>query len=71
MRPQRPVTPWTPHALVAEVVKRGLVPRISARTVGRLWAEAHLKPHLSRYWLNSRPADATVFDAQVRWVCDL
>ena len=68
---QRPVTHWTPHELVAEVVQRGLVSSISARTVGRLWAEAHLKPHLSRYWLNSRPADATVFDAQVRWVCEL
>lgn len=68
---KRPVTHWTPHELVAEVVKRGLVPRISERTIGRLWAEAHLKPHLSRYWLNSRPADATVFDAQVRLVCDL
>ena len=68
---QRPVTHWTPHELVAEVVKRGLVPRISERTIGRLWAAAHLKPHLSRYWLNSRPTDATVFDAQVRLVCDL
>jgi transposase len=68
---KRPVTHWTPHELVAEVIKRGLVPSISERTIGRLWAEAHLKPHLSRYWLNSRPADATVFDAQVRLVCDL
>ena len=67
----RPVPNWTPHELVAEVVKRGLAPSISARTIGRLWAEAHLKPHLSRYWLNSRPVDATVFDAQVRLVCAL
>ena len=66
---QQPVTHWTPHELVAEVVKRGLVPRISERTIGRLWAEAHLT--LCRYWLNSRPADAIVFDAQVRLVCDL
>jgi len=67
----RPVSHWTPRELVAEVVKRGVVASISERTIGRLWAEAHLKPHLSRYWLNSRPADATVFDAQVRVVCDL
>jgi hypothetical protein len=67
----RPVSHWTPRELVAEVVQRGLVPSISERTIGRLWGEAHLKPHLSRYWLNSRPADATVFDAQVRVVCDL
>jgi len=67
----RPVSHWTPRELVAEVIKRGVVASISERTVGRLWAEAHLKPHLSRYWLNSRPAAATVFDAQVRVVCDL
>jgi hypothetical protein len=31
----RPITPWTPQELAAEVVQRGLVPRISPRTVGR------------------------------------
>jgi len=67
----RPVSHWTPRELVAKVVQRGLVPSISERTIGRLWAEAHLKPHLSRYWLNSRPEDPPAFDAQVRLVCDL
>jgi transposase len=67
----RPVSHWTPRELAAEVIKRGLVPNISARTIGRLWDEAHLKPHLSRYWLNSRPEEPTAFDAQVRLVCDL
>jgi hypothetical protein len=67
----RPVSHWMPRELAAEVVKRGLVPSISARTIQRLWDEAHLKPHLSRYWLNSRPEDPTAFDAQVRLVCEL
>jgi hypothetical protein len=67
----RPVSHWTPRELVAEVVQRGLVPSISERTIGRLWTEAHLKPHLSRYWLNSAPEDRATFDAQVRLVCDL
>lgn len=31
----RPVTHWTPPELAAEVVRRGVVPRISSRTVGR------------------------------------
>jgi hypothetical protein len=31
----RPVTHWTPPELAAEVVRRGIVPRISPRTVGR------------------------------------
>jgi putative transposase len=32
----RPVTHWTPPELAAEAVKRGIVDRISARTVGRV-----------------------------------
>jgi hypothetical protein len=67
----RPVSHWTPRELADEVVQRGIVSAISERTIGRLWEEARLKPHLSRYWLNSQPEDATVFDAQVRLVCDL
>ena len=31
----RPVTHWTPRELADEVIKRGLVPSISARQVGR------------------------------------
>lgn len=31
----RPVTHWTPRELADEVIKRGIVPRISPRTVGR------------------------------------
>lgn len=33
---ERPVTHWTPPELAAEAVKRGIVDRISARTVGRV-----------------------------------
>jgi putative transposase len=31
----RPVTHWTPRELAGEVIKRGIVPSISPRTVGR------------------------------------
>lgn len=31
----RPVTHWTPRELADEVIKRGIVPQISPRTVGR------------------------------------
>src|SRR5436190_4512775 len=41
----RPVTHWTPTELAAEAVQRGLVPRISARTVGRF---LHRRPISSR-----------------------
>lgn len=41
---ERPVTHWTPVELAAEVVNRGIVPRISARTVGRF---LHRRPSSS------------------------
>ncbi len=41
----RPVTHWTPTELAAAAVNRGLVPRISARTVGRF---LHRRPSSSR-----------------------
>jgi putative transposase len=33
----RPVTHWTPRELADEVIKRGIVPSISARHVGRFF----------------------------------
>ena len=67
----RPVTHWTARELADEVIKRYVVESISPRTVGRLLADAALKPHLSRYWLNANPEDPAAFDAQVRTVCSL
>ncbi|NJR51078.1 MAG: helix-turn-helix domain-containing protein [Leptolyngbyaceae cyanobacterium CSU_1_3] len=48
----RPISQWTNRELADELVKQGIVPSISARHVGRLLAEADLKPHQSGYWLN-------------------
>lgn len=67
----RPVTHWTPHELADEVIQRGIVASISERTVGRLLAEACLKPHLSRYWLNANPEEPDAFEEQVCTVCGL
>jgi transposase len=66
----RPVTHWTSAELAEEVVKRGIVPSISARQIRRFLNSADLKPHQSRYWLNADPKDRELFDAQVRDVCD-
>lgn len=48
----RPISHWTPQALADEVQKQHLIESISVRHVGRLLAEAELKPHQSRYWLH-------------------
>jgi len=62
---------WTSRDLAIEVCRREWVPSLSRATVSRLLAEAKLKPHLSRYWLNGAPTDRAAFEAQVRTVCQL
>jgi len=52
---RRPISHWTPRELADEMVKRGWVDNISPRHVGRLLAEADLKPHQVQYWLNPPP----------------
>jgi len=52
---ERPISHWTARELADEVIKQGIVPTISPRHVGRLMAEADLKPHQSEYWLNPPP----------------
>lgn len=51
----RPISHWTARELADEIVKQGIVEKISPRHVGRWLQEASLKPHQSSYWLNSPP----------------
>ena len=62
---------WTRSELVWEATQRGIVDRISKSTVGRFLGEARIKPHKSRYWLNTNPEDPEQFDQQVRVICRL
>ena len=64
-----PVSHWTPKELAAEVLKRGIVERISVRTIKRFLAEADLKPHQVRYWLNHEPEDPIAFRSQIAQIC--
>jgi putative transposase len=45
----RPISHWTSRELADEMVHRGIVTTISPRHVGRLLAEADIKPHQSGY----------------------
>jgi transposase len=65
----RPVTHWTHAELADEVKKRGIVQSISPRHLGRLLAEADLKPYRIRYWLNAKDKDHPNFVTQVQYVC--
>ena len=51
----RPISHWTDAELADEMMKPSLVDSISPRHVGRLLAEADLKPHQTRYWLHPPP----------------
>lgn len=65
----RPIDRWTHRELADEVVRRGIVPSISASQVGRYLAQAELQPHRSKYWLNTKEKDPAVFQQQVEMVC--
>lgn len=56
----RPISHWTARELADEVIKQGIVTTISPRHVGRLMAEADLKPHQSQYWLSPPPTRSSM-----------
>jgi transposase len=68
-RSGRPITHWTGQELADEAAKRGIVESISSSQVNRYLREADLRPHKSRYWLNTTEKDPEVFQAQVEIVC--
>jgi len=50
-----PFSHWDMQTLADEAMRRGIVDRISQRSVGRILNEADLKPHRVRYWLTPKP----------------
>lgn len=66
----RPITHWTCKELAGEAQKRGIVASISESQVGRYLREAELRPHKSRYWLNTKEKDPLQFQEKVEQVCD-
>ena len=65
----RPINEWTGRELADELIKRKIVPSISASQVNRYLAAAELQPHRSKYWLNTTEKDPKLFEAQVQVVC--
>jgi transposase len=65
----RPITHWTGSELADEAQKRGLVESISPSQVNRYLRQAALRPHKSRYWLNTHEKDPELFQAQVEMAC--
>jgi transposase len=65
----RPIERWTHRELADEVIQRKIVKSISVSQVGRYLTRAELKPHRSKYWLNTKEKDPEVFEEQVQRVC--
>src|SRR4051812_16245702 len=52
----RPISQWSQREIADEVMRRGIIPRVSQRSVGRfLKKEADLQPHRVRHWLTPKP----------------
>src|SRR3954470_9772671 len=65
----RPITRWTHRELRDEVVRRGIVARISVAQVGRYLKQAALQPHRSKMWLNTTEKNSETFERQAAEVC--
>ena len=48
------ITHWSRKDLASQAVAEGIVPAISARTIGRILDAVDLQPHRTRYWRTSR-----------------
>lgn len=64
------ISHWTWGDIAREAVNRKTVKSISASSVGRFLSEAHIKPHLSRYWLNTCTENPE-FHEEAKIICDL
>src|SRR4051794_15362625 len=65
----RPITRWTLRELRDEVVKRGIVGRLSVAQVGRYLKQAAVQPHRSKMWLNTTEKDPERFKREAAEVC--
>lgn len=50
-----PISHWTHKELAKQVIKQGIVDKISPSYIGQLLKKKDLKPHQIRYWLNAKP----------------
>lgn len=66
-----PIQTWTNREIAMVAVRENIVPSISRRTVGRILAEADIKPHRIKYWENPNIEDEEEFHLTVANLCAL
>ncbi|WP_295402127.1 helix-turn-helix domain-containing protein, partial [uncultured Thiocystis sp.] len=65
----RPITHWTSRELAEEVIRQGIVERISAGHLRKALKKKDLQPHRSRYWLNAKADERK--DERIAELCDV
>lgn len=63
-----PFTHWTQQEIADETVRRGIVDKISQRSVGRFLQESDLQPHRFKAWLI--PKQDEKFEEKKQDICD-
>ena len=63
-------TEWSARELTDVIHQKGIAPEISQRQVQRFLDEADLRPHKCKYWLNPKIEDQTIYEQEVKTVCD-
>lgn len=66
-----PRSHWSTRSLALQAKKMEIVPKISHESVANFLRKADLKPHRSRYWLNSRARNSSDFDERVKEICNV
>jgi|HubBroStandDraft_3_1064219.scaffolds.fasta_scaffold78172_1 transposase-like protein len=65
---ERPISHWSQREIADEAIRRGLVPSVSQRSVGR-FLKKRPTSHRFRYWLTPKPDPA--FDAKCADICEV
>ena len=60
---------WSSRSLAQQAVRLEIVSKISHDRIAFFLKKADLKPHRSRYWLNSRSRNGKDFDSRVTEIC--
>jgi hypothetical protein len=66
-----PFSRWTHQVLRETVIEQKIISEISVSSIGRILRRGDIKPHLSKYWLNSAERGTPEFDPRCQAVIDL
>ncbi len=66
-----PLSHWSTRSLAQYLTENKIVKKISHERVAFFLRKAHLQPHRSRYWLNSRTRNSTDYDTRIKDICFL